>query len=153
MQYVGLSCTLKLHTLHRHIIEAHATGHVKSSTCFHGYVSLQVGLWTTSLGYLLIFVHTKIAPSVHKIDSQEATVFTRWLNPTVQLPCYACAVQLHCSVIHHNTLTLDWQHLTSVSCSTLAPAWIRRWRTLSFPSWLATCSGVHPSCDQDRKTL
>ena len=31
-----LSCTLKL--------EAHATGHIKSSTRFHGYVSLQVGL-------------------------------------------------------------------------------------------------------------
>jgi len=77
MEYVIYSCTLKLHTLHRHIIETHATGHVKSSTCFHGYVSLQVDLRTTSLGDLLILVHTKIAPSVHKIHSQEATEFTR----------------------------------------------------------------------------
>ena len=128
-------------------------GHVKSRTCFHGYVSQQVDLWTASLGYLLILVHTKIAHGVHRWHNQDATVFTRWLNPTVQLLCYAYALQLHCSVIHYNTLTLDRHHLTSVSCSTLAPAWIRRSRTLSCPSWLAACSGVDPSCDQDRKTL
>ena len=34
-------------------------GHNKSSTCFHGYISLQVDLWTASLGYLLILVHSR----------------------------------------------------------------------------------------------
>jgi len=42
MEYVSLVLNFQLHTLHRHIIEAHATW--KSSTCFHGYGSLHVDL-------------------------------------------------------------------------------------------------------------
>ena len=123
----------------------------------HNCISVPPPLWNVPLqGIMVGLVTISYSHGMHLLMMHYCSIHNSQLWASHGMPqcnrsdyqCITntlCLLFMQCAQHIHPWLT---PHLTSVSCSTLAPASRRRWATLSWPLWLATCSGVHPSCVQ-----
>ena len=111
MEYVGL--LLHFETLHTAQTHSWSICHLDTITVAHVFMATflyTTDLWTAGLGYLQILVHSKIAPSVYKIQRSRRYSVYQVISP-VTLLCMCCAVALFSDPSQHTHSWLTPPHL------------------------------------------